>query len=880
MLKKGRKVISLLTVILMVLLSAVPMASAVAYPEGVTPQALVSTVEKTDTIVEALMKLTKEGSLENMLYPQLFSDEVLSSLTVGVYSGIEENAESISALGLNVSTKGVAKHLGAYPEVKAKLESLDEWQGADLSGAAWGVSDKEGFIKAMACVFAPFNELIYTLLCAGKYSINPVIGFEGDKGYENAIIPALKALGCQTITDSATFYAKAKENRNSMVESILGDIFVLADRAMKAPCNVLTEILPGIAHFLNSGGFDKAVASLIEPVKLQLFNISTFIKVETILSFIQDSESYTQSFTLNFNDILGDTGLKMAEIDLEELASCGTANSDGTVTSDKAATFAVLLRWVIDTAKLNKDSLSDMMGEDAVDMSKMIDKLMAKETDEIIRLLVDLLNAEKGEINNYTWTFAPYEAGTVTYTANLSEEKFQRVVDGIDELLDQVVAEGGQYKTVKDALRPEIYSNKLVSTLVCEIYSMLSGEDFKAVAELAGMDVSPAMLAQELTEMRFTNTRYVLSHASSWSKVNVNTLTWGFKNGDRDGFLKALTAALRPMESILTMLLCQGRIQIMNSVDIYGSDGYNTAVIPMLEALGCDSDSILTYEEFEKASRKGKGTEKLLDTILTLVDRVLERPVYTITQILPNLLYFINSGSLETCIENLMYPFISLLKEFGMEDMLDMSQVTSSLEIDPQKLIADMTKGNASASELGIDLSEFDLSAIDIEVLGKMGQATTVQSKRTSNGAPVQVTYIKANQPAMMVTLMRQLATILKGVDNDMVDELLGSMEGVGENQMVSGFAGGITADIAAMSTDETVEWLYKLFFRERPIVPEETQEEYMPTIIYNPENSGAGFVWVLLVLFVIAGALIFLWKTGRLKKIFSRKSTEDFQEV
>ena len=259
MLKKGRKVISLLTVILMVLLSAVPMASAVSYPDGVTPQALESTVEKTDTIVEALMKLTEEGSLENMLYPQLFNDEVLSALTVGVYSGIEENAESISALGLNVSTKGVAKHLGAYPEVKAKLESLDKWAGADLGKVSWGVSDKDGFIKAMACVFAPFNELLYTLLCAGKYSINPVIGFEGDKGYELAIIPALKALGCQSITDSATFYAQAKENKNSMVENILGDIFVLADRAMKAPCDVLTDILPGIAYFLNNGGFDKAV---------------------------------------------------------------------------------------------------------------------------------------------------------------------------------------------------------------------------------------------------------------------------------------------------------------------------------------------------------------------------------------------------------------------------------------------------------------------------------------------------------------------------------------------------------------------------------------------------------------------------------------------
>ena len=880
MLKKGRKVVSLLTVILMVLLSVAPMASAVSYPDGVTPQALESTIEKTDTIIDALVKFTKEGSLENMLYPQLFNDEVLSALTVGAYSGIEENASSISALGLNVSTKGVAKHLGAYPEVKEKLESFDKWADADLSKVSWGVNDKEGFIKAVACVFAPFNQLLYTLLCAGKYSINPVIGFEGDKGYETAIIPALKALGCQTITDSATFYAQAKENKNSMIENILGDIFVLADRAMDAPCDVLTDILPGVAHFLNNGGFDKAVSALIEPVRLQLFNISTFIKVETILSFIQDSESYTQNFTLNFNDILGDTGLKMAEIDLEELASCGTANSDGTVTSDKAATFTLLLRWVIDTAKLNKDSLTDMMGESAVDVSKIVDKLMAKETDEIIRLLVDMLNAEKGKTNDYTWTFAPYEAGTVTYTANLSEEKFQRVVDGIDELLDQVIAEGGQYKSVKAALRPEIYSNKLVSTLVCEIYGMLSGEEFKAVAELAGFDVSPAMLAQELTELRFANTRKALDNVSSWSKVNVNTLTWGFKNGDRDGFLKALTAALRPMESVLSMLLCQGRIRIMDSVDIYGSDGYNTAIIPILEALGCESDSILTYEEFEKASRKGKGTEKLLDTILTLVDRVLERPVYTLTQILPNALYFINSGSLETCIENLMYPFTSLLKEFGMEDVLDMSEVTSSIELDPQKLISEMTKSASSANDLGIDLKDLDLSAIDIEALGKMGQATTVESKRTLNGAPVQVTYIKANQPAIMVTLMRQLATILKSVDNDMVDELLGSMEGMGDNQMVSGFAGGITADIAAMSVDETVEWMYKLFFRERPIVPEETQEEYMPTIIYNPKSSSASFVVVLLILFVIAAVVIFLWKTGRLKKIFSHKSTNDYQEV
>ena len=873
MIKRGTKTISFITVILLVLLNFVPAVSAVYYPAGVTPEQLVSTIDKTDIIIKTLLKTTEEGSLENMIFPQIFNDEVMSSLTVGIYSGIEENAESISALGLDVSAKGVASHLGDYPEVKAKLESTDRWQNADLSNVSWGIDDKESFISAAASVFAPFNELLYTLLCGGTYSINPIIGFEGDKGYETAIIPALKALGCETITDSSVFYADAKENRNTMVENILGDIFILAERVAESPCNELTEILPGIAYFLNNGGFDKAVSALIEPVRLQLFSISTFIKVETILSFIQNSEAYTQSFTLNFNDILSDTGLKMAEIDLEELASCGNVNSDGTVISNKAATFTVLLRWIIDTAKLNKDALKNMSGEYPAELGGLVDKLMAKDTDELISTLVNMLNADKGKTNDYTWNFAAYEPTTVNYTPNLSKEKFQRVVDGIDELLDQFIAEGGEYKSVKEALGPEIYSNKLVSTLVSEIYGALSSEDLKMVASLVGLDISPAGLANELTELRFANTRYALSRASSWDKINVNTLTWGFKNGDRDGFLKAMTAALRPMEDILAMLLCQGKIQVVGVVDVYGSDGYNTAVIPLLEALGCDSASILTYAEFEKAMSKGKGTEKLIDTILTLVDRVLERPIYTISEILPNLLYFIDNGGIEICIENLMYPFMDLLKEFGMEDMIDMSAMSDMAEIDPEKLLADMTKGNASMGGMNINLSSFDLSGFDVKAYGKMGQLVTMQSKRTQGGQFVNVSYIKADQPAIMVSLMRQLATMMKDADADLMNNLMGSAAG-GDNAMISGFTGGISENLAAMSVDETVEWLYKLFFRERPIVEEKAEVDYLPTIIYAPEKNTGSFAVIAIVLILIA-ALIYLWKAGILDKIFHRKRTK-----
>ena len=857
MIKKGRKVISLLTVILLTVLSLMPGALAVTYPEGVTKEQISATIDKTDIIIKTFAESTKEGSLKNLVLPQIYKDEVLSSLAIGIYSAVEENADSISSIGLDISTKGVAKHLGAYPEVKEKLEKYGKWSEVSLENASWGVKDKESFTKAAAAVLSPFNDLLYALLCGGRYSVNALIGFEGAKGYETAIVPTLKSLGCESVTDSSVFYAEAKENKNTMLENIIGDLFLLAERALDAPCDVLTDILPGIAYFLEEGGLDEAVATLIEPLRLQLFSISTFIKVETILSFIQDSESYTQNFTLNFNDILASSGLEMAEIDLKEIASCGIVSDSGEVISDKAATFTLLLRWIVDTAKVNRETLEKSLGADSAEIKKIIDNLMAKDTDDIIELLVRLLNDTEGEYNNYAWTFTAFEALSVSYTQNLSKEKFRRVVDGIDELLDQVIAEGGEYKTVKEALSPEIYSNKLVSTLVCEIYGMLSGEELKAVGAIAGLDISPAALATELTEMRFSNTRYLLSRASSWKKVNANALTWGFRNGDKDGFIKAICAALRPMEDILAMVLCQGKIQLLGSIDVYGSNGYNTAVIPLLEALGCDSDSILTYEEYKKASEKGKGIEAIAEALTGLIDRFLEKPVYTLTEILPNLLYFINSGGIEICLENLMYPFTALLKEVGMENMLDVSEM---MDIDIETILTGMLKDN----EFGIDIS-----SLDINEYAKMGEAVTVKSKRAVGSEFADITYIKADQTAIMVSIMRFLAEIMKDPEADILGRLMGA---AGDNEMVASFVGGISEDLDSMTVDETVEWMYKLFFRERPIVEETVQEDYLPTIIYEPESKLDGTEIYFAFLFIALAELIYIKERVRINRFLKRR--------
>ena len=861
MIRKGKKVISLFAVLLLLVFTVLP-ASALVYPEGVTKEQVTSTISKTDILIESLVASMPEGSLENLILPKIYCDEVLSSLTVGVYSALEENAESLSSLGLDVSVSGVALHLVDYPDVQKKLTSYNKWSEVNLEGSEWGVHNKESFINAVACVMSPFNDILYMLLCGGRYSLNRIIGLEGAKGYETAIIPALKAIGCESVTDSSAFYAQAQTDRKAMVRNLVGDVLKLFERILQAPCDTLTEILPGIAYFMNEGGLDKAVSTLIQPLKLQLFNISTFIKIEMLLSFIQNSESFTQDFTLNFNDILSSSGLKMAEINLEELAACGTPDGNGSVTSDKAATFIVLMRWLIDSAKLNKESLGNILGEDAEGMSQVVDNFMSKDTDDIIAFVVKFLNAEKGEINDYVWSFAPFEGVNVSYTTNLSKEKFQRVVDGIDELLNQFIAEGGEYKTVREALAPEIYSNALISTLACEIYGLLSSEDMKAIAGVAGLDITPAALSSELSEARFVSTRYALSKASSWDKVNVKTLTWGFRNGDKEGFVKALCAVLRPVEDIMEMLLCEGKIQIAGCIDVYGSNGYNTAVIPLLEALGCDSDSILTYEEYKKVVSKGKGTEAIVNSVMTLVERALDRPVYTITEILPNLLYFINNKGIETCLENLMYPLMNMLKDLGVENMLDMSQLP---EMNMEEMMAEMMQGK----DLGVDISSMDLSGFDINEYAKMGEIVTVQSKRVQGGEFVNISYVKADQTAIMVSLMRYIASVIK--DPEM--NLMGSMMDIaGDNEMVSGFAGGITEDLEKMTVDETVEWIYKLLFRERPIVEEQEKEEYLPTIIYQEKKSAEGTEIYFAFLFVALAEVIYLKKRNQINSFIKSK--------
>ena len=874
MIKTAKKSFSIFLCVILLSLTLLPCAYAVTYPKDITKEKAEEAITKTDEVIYNALMALENTTLRKLVTKELYSSDTLSMLLTGVYSMLSENESDLSYMNLDVSVSAVREDLKAYSDVYNKLSAYNSWSEIKDFKANWKVKDKVGFAKAVSAIFTPFNDILYTLLCSGSFSLNALVGVKGGNGYETAIVPTLKSFGVERITDSAVFYADAKADKSMMVYHLVTDVLTFFEDILDAPADRLTDVLPGIAYFFNNGGFDKAVSKLLEPLTLQIAKITTFIKIEPLLKLIADPAAMTAQFDIN--SLTDGMGLKLPEIDMEELASCGTVSGD-TVVSDKGACFVVLMRFIIETMKLNKDKMSELMpvaegSEMPVDMNKLISDLMAKETDELITMYISLLTAEGGKKNNYEWKAGEFTPSEITYTQNLGKEKFQRVLDGIDDLINEFVAESGEYKTLEAMLSKELYSSKTVTMFVSSVYSALESEELSALSDIIGLKVTPSILANSLTKRQFSSARNSLYNSASWKSVGSKYIYWGFRDGDSKGFSEAVTLCLQPLEPVINMLLAEGKISLLG-IDFYGSDGYNTAVIPLFEALGCKAKTILTYDQYKKQADKGNSIEPLVNTIVKFIDRFLKKPVYTLTEIAPNLIYFFKNDGLVICIENLLYPITSLLGELGMGDMLDMSAMK---EIDTKKLISDLT----ADMDLGMNLPEFD-----IEALGTIGTLETMESKRTFDGKPMTVSYVKSDQTGVMVTLLRFMVEVMKAPGNESLITGFMGAGAEGGNDMFATYSSGIGDELAKMTTDETVEWLYKLFFRERAVVEIKPQDDYLPTIIYEPEKENTALkAFVAVVIILGIGTLVVYKKRAKIERFiedqkYKKKLKDEFEQ-
>lgn len=863
----------MLLTLIITLTTLSPVGLAVNYPAGVTPEQAQNAMAKTDAVFSAILGATEGKSVSDVVIPMILGDGTLSAVAKMMYSMGEENADTMSTIGLSLAPSDVAKNLGNYPDVQQRLMNASSWSTLDLTGAVWGVSTVQEFTDAAVALLLPMNELLYTILCGGSYSLNPLVGIQGSKGYEKALMRIFAALGMESVTAPSAFYAQAQADRTTMIRNLIKDIVVYLELICSAPATLLSKNLPGIANFIQNGRLDDAIAMLVEPLKIKVLGITTPIKIGSFMDFAAEGEG---GMSLDVNIDIGSftaTGtLVTAPFDMSELASFATEDVD-TYIVNTADSFIYIFRWILETVRLNMGTIPQMLSGltpemDAAKISQLLTGLFSKSTDEIMQIYIGLLNAQSGKVNPYVWSFNPVQSAYITYTPNLGPEKYQRVLDGIDALINDFVKEGGEAESLRKAVAPEIYSNALLTKLVAGVYSILTEQQTATFLSLAGVDVSPAELGRRLTEDEYYDASVTLKGLSSYSQLEEADVSWGFKNGDRDGFIRAVSACFRPLEGLLRMVLCGDSLNVLGGIPFYGSDGYNTAVIPILEALGCSFDEIHTFDEYRELVAQTDVMLPVVQSVVSLVERFIDYPVYTLTGMLPNLMYFINNGGIEICINNLLYPVVSILDSLGLAGQFDFSAL---MQLDTDKIADELIAG----LDLGIKLPELDLKQF-----GSMGTLVTAQSKRTQLTEPMTVQYLQADRTGVLITLLRYMVQVLKTPGNESIVESF--MSGAnGENEMFATYSQDIGTEMANMTVDETIEWLYKLFFRERATVEDNSPGDYTPTIIYKEKKSiSAGAVLGVTAVILVVGAAAAYINRKKLmelaQKLRDRKSVEE----
>ncbi|MGN0526077.1 MAG: hypothetical protein ACI4IF_01455 [Acutalibacteraceae bacterium] len=847
--KKTSKKIICLLLALLIIVSSVSVSAAAAspgYPQGVTATEAVNAVNGLDKLIKNVVPSLTGKTLSASVKPVIYNSDTLSSMLLSVYMSFEDDGSELKSLGIETSPDAVAEGLYAYPDVQKRLQGKGSWAEVDLTGAKWGVTEKNGFATAIGRMFTPFSDILYMLLCSGTFTFSKIIKIKGDNGYENAVVPMLQSLKCNGIISQANFTAEADNDKSTMVKNIVLPILNLLEKVLNSPMNTLTNSLPSFAYFMESGEMDACMDKLTEPITTnKLVEIAVFLKILDLESFNIDFEAMLND---GVSELTAENGFKLKEIDFKALSQCGK-EENGVFNSNKGLACVEILGWFIDTLKLNKDTLPKLLqsmgnGNSQTDLSVLTD-MLSGETDSIVSTIILLFTPSKNN-SPKTYVYPALTGTTVKYASGLTEDNYKKVLNEIDGLLDDFVKEGGSYKTIESLLKCNVYTGANVTSLIAGIYGAVEKEGLTETVSLLGIDVTPKGVAAELQKRGYTAAAGTLKSKKSWN--DVKTLSWGFYNGSRNGFQNALTASLSPLLPLLRVVLCEEDIVLFDSITIKGADGYNTSIIPLLESLGCKSSSIKTYSQYKKHSNTDDALDYIIDPVLDLLDDVFETPVKTLSEKLPNIVYFMNSGSLEICLDNLLIPITSLASKLdGIVDVnLDTSKITKSLDV------------NSLTSSL-LGSTNMKIAEFDIKEVAGLGTLTTRNSKSTFN---TKYSYVEADSVDVVAYLLNVLAkTILMPGNENLLTSLMGADSG-----SFSMYASSMGDMFNGMTEDDLIGFLYNLLFKERVQIEIQMDDDYSPTIIYKePAKNYTPY-------YIIGGFLVFALAVGAVLFINRKK--------
>lgn len=709
----------------------------------------------------------------------------------------------------------------------------------------------------------------------------------GGNGYQSAIIPLLEAFMCDDVKTYDQYindYNKAKDN---LLLNILNPIIGFVDKALENPFDTITAVLPNVAYFIDNNGIAQLLNNLLSPITHNLLDALTENNVniddilaalnldlgQVISSLIKDKLGADVHFTLKLSDLKScdiqnaliplvnailkskNINITLPDFDWATLASHGTqttfnsaAGGQGIrIVAKQGETLVAVLRYIADALISNAGEIKALICN-IPDVAKnktivnilttVFNQISGAHKDDIVKAIFYLLtqSPENSFFDYRDFKFKDYD---FSYPSTVDVDFLTTIGPMLDGLIGGLV-EGGLNQLISGL----IYKDDIISSLVCGLYGAVEGvkiNDNMNLSQLLAqtdIDFTTDGVAKLLTDkdygQTYSSVAKTIEKAGSWSKVNKDSLHWGVT--DRDSFVHALCAALRPIYGVLDVLLNDGSLGLFKLIYLPGSDGYTSAIVPLMEAFGLYN--IKTQYQYRQDMSK-EYDAILLDILNPLLDKVediLNAPIQMLCDILPNLsLFFANDGLLQL-IDNLLLPISALLD--SLKPIVDVNDLLKALGLDIEKELSKLglaVKGfkfdiyDLSATlkpligadnivsllnkvlgliKIGGSPLGIELMPIDWFQLASHGELITDEASQAATfGARM---YVKADQSEVLIAVLRYLINTINYGDNfNTISNLIGGLLGDASDSvsdMISKVLGMLTGD-----TDEVISSLCEL---------------------------------------------------------------------
>lgn len=364
---------------------------------------------------------------------------------------------------------------------------------------------------------------------------------------------------------------------------------------------------------------------------------------------------------------------------------------------------------------------------------------------------------------------AIFEKTAVSYPSGVTRAQLEKALPGLESLLiDTLLPQLGLTGGLAQMIQTGVYTNYTVAEIAKLLYPLLGG-----LSSLVAQE--PEDLKKALTEEKFAGACAALETAQVtgqaaydaavasgetdadkmeylWNALVVQDGDFGFIDGDKEGFLDAVSVLFRPL-SLLTMVLTfENTSNPTNGTYTYGAYEQLVPIFEVLDAEGYLSSVEYTAYVLENNKSMESRIRPILVPVFNLIDTFGEKPLDTLLNLLPKLGWAVKTDMLTERIGNIL----SSMKLVSIEPpALDAEALYDILA----PMLADLSIGDTTLS-ISLSKAKFVRFINDVG-----GCGTAVVKDSVARGTAYRLG-VEPDQPDAFVVLFRWLYSELTTANN------------------------------------------------------------------------------------------------------------------